>query len=75
MHLEASDPSFPAVVPAVRGAQADGRGSRPLDSTISRFRKITERGLARMLFAEALPAVGGEGHAGEEGNAATGTGR
>ena len=36
----------------------------PDHSTISRFRKkITERGLARMLFAEALPAVGGEGHA------------
>ena len=42
----------------------------PDHSTISRFRKkITERGLARALFAEALPAVGGEGHAGEEGNA------
>ena len=38
----------------------------PDHSTISRFRKkITERGLARALFAEALPAVGGEGHAGE----------
>ena len=42
----------------------------PDHSTISRFRKkITERGLARMLFAEALPAVGGEGHAGETRNA------
>ncbi len=42
----------------------------PDHSTISRFRKkITERGLARALFAEALPAVGGEGHASEEGNA------
>ena len=40
----------------------------PDHSTISRFRKkITERGLARALFAEALPAVGGEGHAGERG--------
>ena len=40
----------------------------PDHSTISRFRKkITERGLARALFAEALPAVGGEGDAGEEG--------
>ena len=39
-------------------------------STISRFRKkVAERGLARMLFAGALPAVGGEGHAGEARNA------
>ncbi len=42
----------------------------PDHSTISRFRKkIAERGLARMLFADALPAVGGEGHAGEARNA------
>ena len=42
----------------------------PDHSTISRFRKkITERGLARMLFAEALPTVGGERDAGEARNA------
>ena len=48
----------------------------PDHSTISRFRKkITERGLARALFAEALPAVGGDGHAGEARNDEGGIGR